>query len=1017
VPISEETSFINMWLFKNGCILLICSCFKMWAVGIFGLAKIIYNFMILRKALVVVCLAILSATGWSQEHPSFTTGGKFLGRRPSLAELQATGKFIEGSNEQKEFNPKRMDANRTIPGKGLPIDGDPLMEKQLSSNKLPVSEPILVFDAVLNSNSTPTDPTGAVGPDHYMNAWNSSFRIWDKDGNALVNAASLANIWPGESSGDPIVMYDRFADRFFISQFSFNNSFLCAVSEGPDPVNDGWYTYEFGVNSFPDYPKYSVWSDGYYITANKNSNTAGTSQVVYAIEREQMLIGANAQMAGFPLPNIVTSGFYSPLGFNANGTVAPEPGNVPIIYLQDDNWNGVNQDHLKIWNINVNWDNINSSTISSPQIINTEDFDSVFDGGAFDNLPSPGADLDALQATIMYMAQYRVFPSYNACVLNFVVDLDGGDDYAGIRWFELRQDAAGEPWSIFQEGTYVQPDGLSAWCGSICMDQFGNIALGYTAGGPDDHASLRYTGRFSTDPLGTMTVEEGLIKQGTSSPDFFRYGDYAQLTVDPIDDCTFWHIGELFIGGQRRNTVGVFKIGASLSDDVGVISIDTPDDGALTATEVVTVTLRNYGLDSQSNFPVSYQLDNGTIVSETYAGTLTPGQVAPYTFVATADLSTPGQVYNIWAATGLVGDENMFNDTATRVVTHVNPDDIGVTAIISPVSGTGLGAGENVTVTIENFGSASHTNFEVTYEFNGGAAVTETVTQTLNPLSTISYTFDATVDFGNPGDYTLSVYTSLPGDIDTGNDEVSTVVTKEFCQPGSDCGFGDGFLVLTLESINNNSGCDPTGYGDYTNLSTALSQGITYDMTVTTGYGDQFVRVWIDYNDNFVFENNEITVDNYVIAPGMADGSYTETMDFEVASNAALGEHLMRAKTNWLAEVTDNSCDENQYGETEDYTVEIGNVGVEDQVFQGNDLIIITNAENQYTISLNAPGAQKFLVLRVFDITGRCIVENKVYSQDDKFSYPLDMSYAAKGQYLIRMGTYDQGKIGKIMVK
>jgi len=972
--------------------------------------------MIFRPALTLLALLWFCLIAIAQEQkPTLKTEGNYLGRRSSIAEAIANGTFQAGTDEHKVYNPKRMDANRAVPGKGLPHNGDPLVTKQLAQQKLPLSEPILVFDAA-TSNSTPSDPTGAVGPDHFMNAWNSSFRIWDKDGNPLVSAASLANIWPGESSGDPIVMYDRYADRFFISQFAFPSSFLVAVSEGPDPVNDGWHTYEFPVNSFPDYPKYSVWSDGYYITANKNSNTAGTTEVVYAIERSQMLIGANAQMVGFPLPNIETSGFYSPLGFNANGAIAPEPGNVPIIYMQDDEWSGVNQDHLKIWSINVDWNDVDNSTISTPQVINTEPFDGLFDGGAFDNLPSPGADLDALQATIMYMAQYRRFPGYNACVLNFVVDLDGNDDYSGIRWFELRQDDAGGPWSIYQEGTYVQPDGLSAWSGSICMDQFGNIALGYTACSGTEHPSLRYTGRYSTDPLGTMTLEEGLIKQGTGSPDFFRYGDYSQITIDPLDDCTFWHIGELFIGAQRRNTVGVFKIGASLSDDVGVISIDTPVDGALDAAETVSVTLRNYGLDDQTNFPVSFQVDNGTVVTENYTGTMAAGAVSSFTFTETADLSIAGQTYSMWAATGLVGDENIFNDSLETVVTHVNPDDIGVTAITSPASSTDLSAGEQVTITIENFGSATHTNFEVSFEFDGGGVITETVSQSLNPLSTISYTFTETVDFGNPGSYALTAYTSLPGDIDPTNDELSLTIEKEFCQPESDCSFGDGIQVLLLETINNNSGCDPNGYGDYTNLSTTLAVGTTNDMTITTGYGDQFVRAWIDYNDNFVFENNELTVDNYVIAPGAADGSYTETMDFVVSGSAALGEHLMRAKTNWVEQVADNSCDETEFGETEDYTVEVGSIGVE-EIFQGNDMIIATVGENQFNVTLLAPGTQKFLMIKVYDVTGRCVVENKVYSTSGLYSFPLNLSYAAKGQYLVRMGTYEVGKVAKVLVK
>jgi hypothetical protein len=117
---------------------------------------------------------------------------------------------------------------------------------------------------------------------------------------------------------------------------------------GPNPVNDGWYTYRFTTNgALPDYPKISVWSDGYYVTTNKNSRTASTSQVVYVFERDKMLEGETAQVVGFPLPGINTNGFYSPAGFHAMGGELPPPGNSPIIYMQDDSWAGVSEDHLK----------------------------------------------------------------------------------------------------------------------------------------------------------------------------------------------------------------------------------------------------------------------------------------------------------------------------------------------------------------------------------------------------------------------------------------------------------------------------------------------------------------------------------------------------------------------------------------------------------------------------------------------------------------------------------------------
>ncbi|MCX6277088.1 MAG: PKD domain-containing protein [Bacteroidetes bacterium] len=493
--------------------------------------------------------------------PTLITQSETMIEVPSIAEQIANGSFIPAEEKVKEFNPKHWGVNAFIPGKGLPKGNDPLWEKHTQVSQRSGRTPILTFVAA-TAEATPTDPTGAVGPNHFVNSWNSSFRIWDKSGNPLTSPASLGTIFPG-ADGDPIVLYDPFADRFLISEF-YHNGFDVAISKGPNPVTSGWYVYRFPTNTFPDYPKFSVWSDGYYITANKDKTSAGTSQVVFVLDRAKMIAGENtAQMIGFPLPGISVSGFYSPLAFNANVPTPPPPGNASIVYLQDDSWSGVTFDHLKIWKVNVNWTTPASSTISSPQIIITAPFDAVFDGGSFYNLPQPsGNDIDALQATIMYMAQCQRFSSYNSAVFNFVVDLDGNDNKAGIRWYELRQNTDGAPWYIYQEGTYSQPQGHSAFCGNMCMDIDGNIALAYTVVSKTQFPSLRFTGRYASDPLNIMTVAEDVIAAGTQIDLSNRYGDYAQMTIDPVDGKTFWSIGEYFSEG-RKNGVGVFQLAPS----------------------------------------------------------------------------------------------------------------------------------------------------------------------------------------------------------------------------------------------------------------------------------------------------------------------------------------------------------------------------------------------------------------------------------------------------------------------
>ena len=152
---------------------------------------------------------------------------------------------------------------------------------------------------------------------------------------------------------------------------------------------------------------------------------------------------------------------------------------------------------------------------------------------------------------------------------------------------------------------------------------------------------------------------------------------------------------------------------------------------------------------------------------------------------------------------------------------------------------------------------------------------------------------------------------------------MSADLTNINCAPVSDCaGFDDGFQLFQLGDIDNPSGCEG-GYSNFTDLSTDVELGETYDVTVTTGYGDQHVRIWIDFNDDFIFSTDEIVVSDYEIANGSAQGSYTETFQMTIPQDAAIGPHLMRIKSNWQAAVPNDACADTTYGETEDYMINI----------------------------------------------------------------------------------------------
>ncbi|MFN4761871.1 GEVED domain-containing protein [Gillisia sp. Q332] len=945
--------------------------------------------------------------------------------------------LIAPSTEFKVVNPRNRGINKVVPGKGLPKTRDAALQEKMG--EVPGKAPIFSFDAV-TSRSTPTDPTGAAGPNHYVNGWNSAFSIFDKSGNRIVPPASLSSIggeFTNENLGDPIVLYDEFADRFLIMQFSDTPSergFLVAVSQGPDPVNDGWYTYRFLTNNvLPDYPKISVWSDGYYVTTNKNSNSASTSQVVYVLERDRMLIGETAGLLAFPLPGINTNGFYSPAGFHAMGGEMPPLGNSPIIYLQDDAWAGVSEDHLKIWNINVNWNSLANSTIQESQELGAASgvspFIATFDGGAFSNLaqPNQAPDIDVLQATMMYMTQYRRFSNHNSVVMNFVVDVNPtAAEHAGIRWYELRQDRNGGTWSVFQEGTYA-PDKSDRFSGSIGMDREGNIGLGYTV--LDDSPvkpvfpSIRFTGRYANDPLGEMTLVEASIVEGLSPNPNTRYGDYAHLTLDPADGITFWHNGEYFDGLDRKNRVGVFQLAPDFNNDVGIIAIPSPKDATLSNSEAITVTIRNFGRNTQFNIPVSYIINGGQAVNEVFEGSLPGTSSVDYTFSTTANLGTVGQTYEVTASTNLAGDEREDNDEFSGTIRNLFPNDVGVTSIDAPSTGLELTSSEEITVTIENFGGEAQTNIPVSYRIENNRSVNETFSGTLPVGENVTYTFSQTANLSAFGRYNIAAETNLNGDSQPLNDGVKKSVANLNCIPeGSDCtSFGDGIFSFELEGILNERIACTSGYGDFIGSSTDLDRSNrTFTVRVKTLFdspeGNEQFSMWIDLNDNGVFDDEERFISSQVIPSANTWHEY----EFTLPADAALGLHLLRIRAGDVSFDGDlnNPCSVMDYGTTHDYSVRVtdSSISLDDFLLNEANLVISDQGNGIFRVFLETE-FDETLRVTIHNLLGQKLLENKVESNGQGYLYEFDMSYAATGVYLLRIGTREVGIVKRFIVK
>ena len=325
--------------------------------------------------------------------------------------------------------------------------------------------------------------------------------------------------------------------------------------------------------------------------------------------------------------------------------------------------------------------------------------------------------------------------------------------------------------------------------------------------------------------------------------------------------------------------------------------------------------------------------------------------------------------------------------------------DTGVVAITSPVTGGGLTNAEVVTIEIQNFGGTTQTSIPVFYSLDGAAPVNETYTGSIAQGATDTYSFTTTVDLSELTIYVFVAGTELVGDDDTSNDDTTAEVSTFLCQPEANCTLGDGLTLVSVEEINNPSGCETDGYGDFTDLIANLAQGGTYDITLSTGFGNQFVKVWVDFNNDFTFSNNEVILNNFVIAPGSAAGNYTETTSITIPANATLGSHRMRVKTNWSANVPADACDETTYGETEDYTVNIiDELGAADEAII--DFEIAPNpAKENITITATSEPIKS---LEIFNILGQRVLNLTFDATPLK---KVNITSFKSGMYLIRINT------------
>ena len=516
--------------------------------------------------LATVAIAFLSNEPAKAQEPTPTAGRKATVSKAvkpsiSLALREVTPLGPRGPVTPHEAHPVRK--LPPLPATRAPLGRDPVLQPAAPVAP-PVSTPVGFdgigddFEGAGSSHPrysvvvAPPDTTGAPGETQYVQWVNTAFGIFKKDtGAILYGPADGQTLWKGyggkcetDNDGDPVVLYDRLAKRWVMTQFAVTGGppyFQCvAVSRTSDATGAyARYAYEFA--DFNDYPKFGVWPDGYYATFNMFGETDFLGSKACAFERSKMIAGTPARMVCFDVS--AADGGGGMLPSDLDGSAKP-PAQSPNYFLN------FGRDRLNLWKFKVNWTKPSASTFTGPTAIPVAGFEPACNDGP-SCIPQPGAGkLDALGDRLMFRLAYRNFTTHQSLVVNHSVVADPGTGAAGIRWYELRNIGSAIP-EVHQQGTYA-PDAASRWIGSIAMDKSGNVAMGYSVSGSSVSPSARFTGRGAGDPPNAMGAEI-VVQNGSGTQQLNRWGDYSDISVDPKDDCTFWFTTEYLPASGKFN--------------------------------------------------------------------------------------------------------------------------------------------------------------------------------------------------------------------------------------------------------------------------------------------------------------------------------------------------------------------------------------------------------------------------------------------------------------------------------
>jgi len=435
---------------------------------------------------------------------------------------------------------------------------------------------------------------GAVGTKQYLEWVNTFYQGYDKTTLQPVYRSPVAGNtpWYGNpntpdcsgGAGDVVILFDHLASRWIIARHQGQNPyFYCVAVSNTDDLTAsdfGWYGYELalnpllgqnsqGVTYFPDYAKIATWPDAYYATfdlqdVSNKYQIVGT--LVCAFDRLNMLNGDPSRTPQcFRYPNVPTGSVFlahSLLPADIDGT-NPPPVGTPESFISIQNPSGLatTSNTLNLWQFHVDWTTPANSTFMGPTPLAVNTYTpgcySVSNPTNTVCVPEPSTasthnPIDSVGDRLMHRFAFRQFlgsSPYQSYLISHTVRVGTTTNQAtGIRWYEYRPGGG-----IVNSGTIFPGAANYRFMPSIAQDQVGNLAVGYSMSGAAMHPSIKAS--YLSLPQGSTATEFAIRNGSADEQNRPNWGAFSSMTVDPVDDCTFWYVNEYFAVNQIGSNV------------------------------------------------------------------------------------------------------------------------------------------------------------------------------------------------------------------------------------------------------------------------------------------------------------------------------------------------------------------------------------------------------------------------------------------------------------------------------